>query len=105
MQSDLQSIEEVAQSIDEQLEALKMEYSQSLEKLKKRLKVMYENSMVSILDLLFQSKNLMDFFERIDLMRAMAKANKALIERMKVIKRDIEFKSALKTSKLPLSAT
>jgi murein DD-endopeptidase MepM/ murein hydrolase activator NlpD len=102
MQSDLQSIEEVAQSIDEQLEALKMEYSQSLEKLKKRLKVMYENSMVSMLDLLFQSKNLMDFFERIDLMRAMAKANKALIERMKVIKRDIEFKSALKNQQIAI---
>lgn len=105
MQLDLKNIEEVSLSIDIQLEELKLEYARSVEKLKCRLKSMYENSTVSMLDLLFQSKNLMDFLERIDLMRSMAKANRTLIEKIRILKRDIEFKSEMKEQEIALTSS
>ncbi len=96
MVSDYKDIEEICEDIDKQRMESQRQYEKSVEDLRQRLKMMYEKSTVSILDILFESKNLMDFLQRIDLMRAMAKANSQFIERLRIIKRDIEFKSAFK---------
>jgi len=85
------SIEE----LDESIEASEKEYDEKVELLKIRLRVMYENSDFTYVDTLFESKSITDFFERLELISAIGKRDKEIIESIKEAKRDIAYKKQL----------
>jgi len=91
-------IEELKQSIaelDKSIEASEKEYNEKLELLKVRLRVMYENSDYTYIDTLAQSKSVIDFFERLELMSTITKKDKEIVESIKQAKQDIEYKKQL----------
>jgi murein DD-endopeptidase MepM/ murein hydrolase activator NlpD len=86
-----QGIEE----LDKSIEASEKEYNDKMELLKVRLRVMYENSDFTYLDTLAQSKSVIDFLERLELVSTISKKDKEIVECIKEAKRDIEFKKQL----------
>lgn len=91
-------IEELKRSIaelDKSIEASEKEYNEKLELLKVRLRVMYENSDYTYIDTLAQSKSVIDFFERLELMSTISKKDKEIVESIKQAKQDIEYKKQL----------
>ena len=96
MQSDLDIISSEIIKVSDELTRSEQEYQDRLDNLKIRLRVMYEYSTASLLDILFESKNILDFFERLDLMASITKENERLIEEIQVLKRDIEYKKYVK---------
>ncbi|MDD4493207.1 MAG: peptidoglycan DD-metalloendopeptidase family protein [Eubacteriales bacterium] len=100
MLADLDSINTDIEDIGTELERSELEYLDQVEKLKQRLRIMYEYSTSSVLDILFESKNILDFFERLELMSSIAEENERLIEEVKVLKRDIDYKKYVKEMEL-----
>ncbi len=86
-----QGIEE----LDKSIEASNNEYNEKLELLKLRLRVMYENSDFTYIDTLAQSKSVVDFLERLELVATISKKDKEIIDEIKEAKNDIEFKKQL----------
>jgi len=70
-------------------------YQNKLEQFKTRLKVMYQNSNISYLKILLQSKSISDFFQRLDYLKRIAKQDKKTMEELENAKKDYEFKKAL----------
>lgn len=94
----LSQIEELSQSIaelDKSIEASEKEYNEKMELLKTRLRVMYENSDFTYIDALAESKSVVDFLERLELISTISKKDKEIIESVKQVKRDISFKKQL----------
>lgn len=99
MQSDMDLVSSEINGVSNELERSEQEYQDRLDNLKIRLRIMYEYSTASLLDILFESKNILDFFERLDLMASITKENERLIEEIQVLKRDIEYKKYVKEMK------
>lgn len=94
----LSQIEELNQGIaelDKSIEASEKEYNEKVELLKTRLRVMYENSDFTYIDALAESKSVVDFLERLELISTISKKDKEIIESVKQVKRDISFKKQL----------
>jgi len=67
-------------------------YNQQRELLKTRLKVMYINSSTTKLDMLLESKSLVEFFERLHYMSIIARNDDEVIENLQIAKMDVEVK-------------
>ncbi len=81
--------------LDKSIEASNKEYNEKLELLKVRLRVMYENSDFTYIDTLAESKSIVDFFERLELVATISKKDKEIIDGIKEAKNDIEYKKQL----------
>ncbi|MEN2776165.1 murein hydrolase activator EnvC family protein [Acetivibrio clariflavus] len=93
--SQIDELKKSIEELDKSIEASEKEYNEKLELLKTRLRVMYENSDFTYIDTLVQSKSVIDFFERLELMSTIGKKDKEIIESIKQAKRDIAFKKQL----------
>lgn len=100
IETDLAAITEKIKAVQDEFAASEAEYNAQIEKLKQRLRVMYEYSTVSIFDILFESKSILDFFQRIEVITSVAEENDRLIEEINVLKNDIEFKKVIKMEEL-----
>jgi len=69
--------------LDKSIEASNKEYNEKLELLKVRLRVMYENSDFTYIDTLAESKSIVDFFERLELVATISKKDKEIIDGIK----------------------
>ena len=69
-------------------------YSSQQSLLKKRLKVMYENSSISYFDTLLESKSIIDFFDRLQLISIISKNDNELVVSLAAAKKDVEFKKS-----------
>ncbi len=72
------------------------DYNRQNELFKKRLKVLYENSNVSVLQTLIQSKNLVELVERMQYISLIAENDAEVLEEIKQAKQDVEYKRQLK---------
>lgn len=100
IETDLAAITEKIKAVENEFAVSEEEYKTQVEKLKQRLRVMYEYSTVSILDILFESKSILDFFQRIEVITSVAEENDRLIEEINVLKNDIEFKKTMREEEL-----
>lgn len=94
----LSQIEELRlgiEELDKSIEASEKDYNEKMELLKKRLRVMYENSDFTYIDALTESKSVVDFFERLELISTISKRDKEIVEDIKQAKREISFKKQL----------
>lgn len=88
-------IEFINQHIDELNATIKKaeaDYAAQKELLKKRLRVMYENSNISYLQTLMESKSIIDFLEKIQLISQITKSDNELLKTIETEKKDIESK-------------
>ena len=70
----------------------KQVYDQKLAILKSRLRALYENSYSSNFEILTKSENIVNLFERIEVVLSVAKKDKELVNSLKVAKLDAEYK-------------
>jgi murein DD-endopeptidase MepM/ murein hydrolase activator NlpD len=84
------------EKIDESITDAEEEYNRKEELLKTRLRVMYENSNNSVIDILLQSKSITEFSERYELMSLVTKKDKELVKELDIAKKEIEYKRTLK---------
>lgn len=88
-------LNERIQELDKTIEASNNEYNKKMELLKLRLRVMYENSDFTYIDTLVESKSVVDFLERLELVATISKKDKEIIDEIREAKNDIEFKKQL----------
>jgi murein DD-endopeptidase MepM/ murein hydrolase activator NlpD len=94
----LQKVDELNRILEELDNAIlesEENYEKQLEQFKLRLNVMYQNSSTSYLDIIAESKSLPDFFRRIQLISAISKKDKELIEGIEEAKKEVEYKRQL----------
>ena len=96
LQQQKNELEELTRSIAIQLDESEQKYSDQKELLKKRLKVMYENSSSSYLQTLIESKSIIDFYERIQLLSAISNSDSQLVKTLDEAKKDVEYKKQIK---------
>lgn len=93
--SEVDKLKESITEIDQSIADADADFNEQNELFKKRLKVMYENSNVSTLDMLLQSTNLVDFIERVQYISLIAKNDKKLLKDLEEAKLDVEYKKKL----------
>lgn len=94
--SEINELETNIKEIDLSIEEAQNDYDIQRELLKSRLKVMYENSNESLLDMVVHSKSLTDLMEKLEYMSLISKNDKQLLEEISQLKKDIEFKKTMK---------
>jgi len=85
--------------IDQAIKESEEKYNQQMELFKVRLKVMYQNANVSVIESLSESESIVDFWNRLEIVSAVSKKDKELIESLKAAKADVEFKKQLAVEK------
>jgi murein DD-endopeptidase MepM/ murein hydrolase activator NlpD len=94
----LAKIDEINKGIEDlekAIEASEEEYNEKIELLKVRLRVMYENSDYTYIDTLADANNVVDFLERFEIISAVSKKDKEIVDSIKAAKADIELKKQL----------
>ncbi len=85
--------------IDQAIKESEEKYNQQMELFKVRLKVMSQNANVSVIESLSESESIVDFWNRLEIVSAVSKKDKELIESLKAAKADVEFKKQLAVEK------
>lgn len=96
MVNEINQLKDSIKGIDQSIADAEMNYNKQNELFKKRLKVMYENSNVSTLEVLLQSKSLVEFAERLKYVSLIARNDKKVLEELNQAKQDVEYKKQLK---------
>ncbi|HOM01857.1 MAG TPA: peptidoglycan DD-metalloendopeptidase family protein [Acetivibrio sp.] len=97
-----QQVEELNKHIEEIDAAIKESeerYNKQMELLKVRINVMYQNSGSTYIQTLAESENFIDFLNKLELVSAISKRDKEIIEDIKQAKEDVEFKKKLAVEK------
>lgn len=93
--SELETLDKEIASYEDSLNDTKEMYGKQLEAFEDRLITMYKNSYVSYLDVLADSENLINFFERLELVSSVAKKDKEIVREVQDIKKDLSHKMNL----------
>jgi len=97
-----QQVEELDEHIAEVDAAIKeseKRYNEQMELLKRRINVMYQNSGSTYVETLAESENFIDFLNKLEIVAAISKKDKEIIEDIKQAKEDVEFKKKLAVEK------
>lgn len=92
----LSLINQEIDNIEQAIKDAEEECVQKEELLKTRLRVMYENSSDSMVDILLESKTLTEFMERYELISIITQKDKELLKELNIAKQEIEYKRTLK---------
>ncbi len=104
VENELDSIQKAIEKNLKELKAAEKKLAEKQEQFDARVKVMYMNGNVGYLELLLTSKDIKDFFTRKDMVQAIAKQDKELLQEMKEQKEIIEEKKLeLETQRASLS--
>ncbi len=93
---EIELIEKDIEEIEKAVQQSEQELAQQQEDFKVRLRAMYKNSKKSTLELLLESKNITEFYERLKYLSLIAKSDRERIEALKIAKRDVEYKKQLR---------
>ena len=74
------------------IDAAQRDLNAKTELLQQRIRVMYENSSFSYLQTVFESKGLLDFIDRTELIKSVIEHDQLLMDDVKVAKRDLSYK-------------
>ncbi len=88
-EEEIRQLEEQIRQLDDAILAARKDYFQKQELLKTRLKVIYQNSNKSIFEVFLESKNITDFFKRIQLMQFIASKDTELLEAIETARKDL----------------
>ncbi len=88
-------IENHIASLEKSIEDAEADYIAQKELLKTRLRVMYENSNISIVQTLMESKSIIDFLEKVQLITQITQSDKEMLADINSKKKDIEAKKKM----------
>lgn len=91
----IDTAEENLRLTEDALAEAQADYNAQRELVKIRLNVMYQNSSLTILDTLLESKSFLEFFERIQYISLIAKQDNRLIDDLNTAKLEVEYKKKL----------
>lgn len=97
--NELALLNEEIEKIDRAIAEAEENYKRQNEMTKARLRVMYENSEITMLETLLNSKSISEFFERVEFISMISKNDKQMLEALKTAKDDVEFKKQLREDK------
>lgn len=95
MVSELEALDSQIESYETSLKDTEERYAKTLKAFEERLVTMYRNSYVSYLNILADSENLINFFERLELISSIAKKDKEIVKKVQDIKKDLTYKKQL----------
>jgi len=98
LEGEVRTLEDILNNLTAELEVAEEKYENQKELLKTRIVVMYENSSVTYLQTLIESKSIIDFFERVQLISLISENDKELVEELDAAKKDVEYKRQLTES-------
>lgn len=90
LQSQIDTLEQSITEKQNQLEEKQKEYDKNQELMKERLVVMYERGETSFLDILFGSKNIVDFISNYYLLEQITKSDQELLENIRNAQEEIQ---------------
>jgi murein DD-endopeptidase MepM/ murein hydrolase activator NlpD len=93
--TEISSAEENLRQTEKALEEAIRIYNQQNELVKVRLKVMYQNSSLSMFDTLIESKSLVELFERLHYMSVVSENDNKMMEDLETARQDVEYKKEL----------
>jgi murein DD-endopeptidase MepM/ murein hydrolase activator NlpD len=93
--NELKNAEENLKETERAVAEAESNYNRQKELVKTRLRVMYENSNVSLLELVVQSKSIIDFMEKLQYMSLIAKNDSKVIDDLNQAKLDLDYKKRL----------
>lgn len=93
--AEISSAEENLRQTEKALEEAIRIYNQQNELVKVRLKVMYQNSSVSMFDTLLESKSVVEFYERLHYMSVISENDNKMLEDLETARQDVEYKKEL----------
>lgn len=93
--AEISSAEENLRQTEKALEEAIRTYNQQNELVKVRLKVMYQNSSVSMFDTLLESKSVVEFYERLHYMSVISENDNKMLEDLETARQDVEYKKEL----------
>ncbi len=96
LMKEVKRYDEEIKRINDDIKSTEDKYNSQMNLLKTRLKTMYENSNISYIQVLMESKNLVDLIERVKLISVISRNDKELLQSIEVLKKDAEYKKALK---------
>lgn len=91
-------LNEILEELDKAILESEEDYEKQLEQFKLRLNVMYQNSNMSYIEIVAESKSITDFFRRIQLVSDISKKDQELIDGIEQAKKEIEYKRELVTT-------
>lgn len=94
--SQINELEINIKETDLAIEEAQNDYDTQREMLKTRLKVMYENSNDSFLDMLVNSESLTALVEKLHYMSIISKNDKSMLNDLELAKKDVEYKKSMK---------
>ncbi len=94
--SNIEILEANLREIELSLAEAEENYKRQEDLFKTRMRIMYQNTNMSLLDTIAQSKSIIDFMERIQYISLIAKSDRSLIEDLNLAKQDVEYKRQLK---------
>lgn len=94
--NELEHAEEEAKELDNSVKEAEKKYKNQKELLKKRIRIMYQNSNTSYMSTLAQSENLGDFLGKVQILSSIAKKDQVLANTLEAAKNDVEYKRTLK---------
>lgn len=103
LSKEIESLDKTVKLMELQLAEAEDRYAGQQDMLKTRLKVMYENSDVSYLQSLLESRNITEFFQKLSLISVITKNDKQLMDDLDQAKKDVEYKRDMQ-EKLKLNA-
>ncbi len=87
--------EENLRQIEEALAEAVADYNEKRELFKTRLRVMYQNTSATKLDILLESQSLVEFYERLHYMSVISRNDTSIVEDLNDAKQDVEYKKQL----------
>ncbi|RCX18329.1 peptidase M23-like protein [Anaerobacterium chartisolvens] len=96
LKTEKEELEAVLTELERSYSECEQEYNNQRELLKTRIRVMYENSSTSYLQTLIESKSMTDFFERLELISAISKNDKLIVDNLENAKKDLDSKKKRK---------
>mgnify|MGYP001304098413 CR=1 FL=1 len=83
------------QGYEDSLKETEERYGKQSEEFQKRLVIMYKNSYITYIDVLADSKDFVDFFQRLEIISSIAKKDKDIVKEFQAIKKDTLYKKQL----------
>ncbi|MEI6131634.1 MAG: peptidoglycan DD-metalloendopeptidase family protein [Bacillota bacterium] len=92
LQEQVSFIKEQKRLINEDIASAKAEYKKKTELLQERIRIMYENSSFSYIQTIFESKGILDFIDRMHLVKTVVNHDQLLINEVQTAKIDLDEK-------------
>ncbi len=92
---EIKLVEKDLDALDKSIQESEANYNMQKELFKTKIRIMYENSYISSFETLVESKSILDFLARLELISRIAKRNREVIEELEIAKKDLEYKRML----------